>query len=90
MQLYNELLEFDFKYPELYEMDAKELINTINCRKKGLAYRMWKQANLISQATWSKNYPDNPKEASPELYPRKKGIKMPDFLREKYAKRGGR
>lgn len=71
-------------------MDLNELTKSLERRRKGLAYRMWKQAMLISMAVWSKDYPANPEEACQELYPAKRGIAMPDFLREKYAKRGGR
>ncbi len=35
-----------------------------------------------------KNYPRNVEDAYPELFPRKT-VKMPDWLKEKYARRGG-
>ncbi|MBE6156974.1 MAG: hypothetical protein E7161_04460 [Firmicutes bacterium] len=71
-------------------MTVKELMNTLEQRKKGLAYRMWKEANLIGVAFGGKSYPKTPEDASPELYPQKIGVKMPDFLKEKWLKRGGR
>ena len=36
-----------------------------------------------------KNYPDKPKDACPELFPPKKTIKMPNWLKEKWLKKGG-
>ena len=64
-----------------------ELIDTLECRKKGLAYQLWKLGSL-SQLL--KEYPENPEKACPELYPAPKTYKMPDFLKEKYYKREGR
>ncbi len=71
-------------------MTVKELMKTLENRKKGLGYKLWKQAYLIGQAVWSKDFPQKSEDACPELYPKKSGIPMPDFLREKYIKRGGR
>lgn len=81
--MYNSLLEFDFRYSELYEMTFKELIDTLMARRKGLAYRMWKEAYLISWATMGKKYPQTPQDASPELYSPKPRIKMPEMLLRK-------
>lgn len=61
-------------------MTIKELIDTLMARRKGLAYKIWKEAYLISWACMGKKYPDNPEKASPELYPPKKRIKMPTNL----------
>lgn len=71
-------------------MTVKELIGTLENRRKGLAYKMWKEANLIGMPAFSKNYPSSPEIACPELYPPKSSIKMPDFLKDKWLKRGGR
>lgn len=71
-------------------MTLKELVKTLEARRKGLAYRMWKGANLISASCFSKNYPESPENACPELYPPKTSIKMPDFLINKWLKRGGK
>lgn len=55
---------------------------------------MWKEANLIGASFGGKDYPSNPEEACPELYPPKATIRMPDWLKEKWVKRmnkgGGR
>ena len=58
-------------------MTIKELIDTLIARRKGMAYRIWKQAYLISWAVMGKQYPKTPEKASPELYPPKPRIKMP-------------
>ncbi len=71
-------------------MTIKELSKTLEQRRKGLAYKIWKGANLVGTSFGSKNYPETPQEACPELYPPKATIKMPDYLREKWLKRGGR
>ena len=67
-------------------MTVRELIITLEQTNKGLAYKMWKQANLIGCIL--DKFPKNPEEACPELYPPKKSYKMPDFLLEKAIKRG--
>ncbi|MBR0471701.1 MAG: hypothetical protein IJI98_03265 [Methanosphaera sp.] len=87
--LYEELLQYDYKLEELYDMTVKELTMTLESRRKGLGYRMWKQAYLIGLAFGGKDFPNNPEKASPELYPPKKSIPMPDFLKEKWLKKGG-
>lgn len=70
-------------------MTLKELIDTLNYRKQGLGYRLYKEAAMIISAM-NENFPKTPEEASPELFPEKKGIPMPDNLKEKYLKRGGK
>ena len=72
-------------------MTLKESIKTLEQRKKGLAYRLWKEGNLFGIAMadlWKDKgkkslYPENPEKASPELYPPPATIKMPDFLKNK-------
>ena len=69
-------------------MDMTELIKTLENRRKGLAYRVWKEANLIavgvsdlfSKKNAKSNFPENPEKASPELYPPKKTMKKPKCL----------
>ena len=68
-------------------MTLKELENTLINRRQGLAYEIWRLASL-TRSPFVKNFPNNPKEAMPELYPKQQGIKMPDFLIEKAIKRG--
>ena len=74
-------------------MTVSELVETLLARRKGLGYRVWKQAQLISWAVMGKNYPRTPDKASPELYQdeRKKTIKMPpNLLKKELEKRGGK
>ena len=73
-------------YKEMYELDLDELINTIQEKQKGLAYQIWRLASL-TRSPFVKNFPETPQEACPELYPKPKGIPMPDFLKEKYIER---
>ena len=89
-ELYDELLKFDLTYEQMYQMTVRELLKTLEQRKKGLAYEMWKIANLTGASFGSKNFPSTPEEACPELYPPKFSIKMPDFLKEKWIKKGGK
>lgn len=81
--MYNSLLEFDLTFNELYDMTIKELMDTLQARKRGLAYKMWKESYLISWAVMGKKYPQSPSDASPELYPPKPRIKMPEMLLRK-------
>lgn len=89
-ELYDELLKFDLTYEQMYKMTIRELLKTLEQRKKGLAYKMWKTANLTGTSIAGKEFPSTPEEASPELYPPKVSIKMPDFLKEKWLKKGGK
>ena len=81
----------------MYDMTLGELIETIKHRKMGLGYEMWKQAVLITMgvADLLKDkraramFPNNPEEASPELYPPKPSIKKPDFLNNSKVKMKG-
>lgn len=69
-------------------MTLSELIETLENRRKGLGYKMWKQAHLNALAQSSK-FPTTPEDATPELYPPKKSIPMPSFLKDKWLKKGG-
>lgn len=68
-------------------MTLYELNNTLINRRKGLAYKLWKQAVLFGE-TFNKDFPKTPEEASPELFPPKKRYKMPDWVKTKYYTRG--
>ena len=69
-------------------MTIYELKKTLEQRKKGLSYKMWKLGNLSQMM---KEYPATPEEACPELAKPKPTIKMPDWMKEKYLiERGGR
>ena len=66
-------------------MTIQELIDTLMARRRGLGYRMWREAYLISWATMGKNYPRKPENAVPELFPKQmnKTIRMPENLLRK-------
>lgn len=70
-------------------MDLKELIKTLEQRREGLAYKVWKEAMLTGWAFGGKKYPKDYKDACPELFPPKKRIKMPRWLKERMIKKGG-
>lgn len=67
-------------------MDIYELINTLEQRKKGMAYQLWKQAVLNCYVLDPKEMPESPEKACPELYPTPKKYKMFDFLKNRNGK----
>lgn len=67
-------------------MTPYELKKTLEQRKAGLSYKLWKQGNLSQMMT---KYPDTPDDANPELAKPKPRIEMPNFLKEKWAKQQG-
>ena len=73
----------------MYEMTVSELIDTLEARRKGLGYKIWKESYLIAWAVMGKGYPKTPEKASPELYPKKKTIKMPPNLLKASIKQMG-
>ena len=75
------------RYKDLYEMTIIELEETLVNRNQQLGYEIWRLATL-TRSPFTKNFPDSPQKACPELYPKKQGIKMPSFLIEKAMKRG--
>lgn len=70
----------------MYNMTPYELKKTLEQRKEGLSYKLWKQGNLCQMM---EKYPETPDDANPELAKPKKKIAMPDFLKEKWAKQKG-
>lgn len=70
----------------MYNMTPYELKKTLEQRREGLSYKLWKQGNL---SQLMEKYPETPEEASPELAKPKKKIAMPDFLKEKWARQKG-
>lgn len=70
-------------------MTVSELIDTLEARRKGLGYRMWKESYLIAWAVMGKHYPKTPEKASPELYRKKKTIQMPPNLLKRQMQRLG-
>jgi len=82
---YDLLLQRGYKYDELYDMTLKELKNANEQINKGLAYMLFKDKVLMSQALVGK-MKKTPQEALPELYPPKKTYKMPAWIRKRYEK----
>lgn len=70
----------------MYDMTIFELKKTLEKRKQGLSYRLWKTGNLSQML---KEYPETPDKASPELAKPQKTYAMPNFLKEKWAKQKG-
>ena len=87
--MYNELIEYDIPILDLYDMTLYELNRTLINKRKGLANRLFKEAIIIGRL-FNKDFPKTPEEAFPELYPPKKTYKMPDWMKEKYYKRGNK
>lgn len=81
------MLKYDLTFDEMYDMTVYELRETLINKRKGLAYKMWKQAILIGQL-FNDGFPKTPEEACPDLYPPKKTYKMPKWMIAKYYKRG--
>ena len=79
----------------MYDMTLKELIDTIEYRKKGLGYELWKQSVLITMGindlfkdkNAKSTFPKTPQDASPELYPPKPTLKINIKLDKKYEER---
>jgi hypothetical protein len=93
--LYKNGLEIGLNYDEMYDMTLKELSDTLEHRKKGLGYELWKQAVLMvdgirealrDKKTTSK-FPVTPQDACPELYPPKPSLKIKTPLNKKYNER---
>lgn len=88
-------LEIGLKYNEMYDMTLSELIDTLEYRKKGLGYELWKQSVLITMGIGDllkdKNsksiFPKTPQDACPELYPPKPTLKISVKLNKKYEER---
>ena len=78
---YGELCKYGYLITDLYNLTIAELDEMLEERKQGHDYKLCKQYNLIATACFSKNYPETPEKASPELYPPKKKFKRPDFLK---------
>lgn len=81
------MLEYNLTYDQLYDMTVSEMIDTLTAKRRAQGYAMWKQAYLIKWAVLGKHFPKSPEEASPELFVKKKRIKMPPNLFKKHMAR---
>lgn len=70
----------------MYNLDIDELINTIQEKRKGLAYTIWRVASF-TRNPFVKDFPETPEKAMPELFPKRKGIKMQEWMINKYIKK---
>ena len=84
---YDLLMERGYKYEELYNMTLKELKISLRNINKGLAYNLYKQSILTGLAFVGKL--KEPEKMMPELYPPKKTMIMPEWVKEKYIKKRG-
>ena len=67
-------------------MSIKELLFSLKYKREGDAYLYWKMGVMVRMAN-SKSFPKKPEVASPELFEKKKGVKIPDWLKDDYTKR---
>ena len=74
-------------------MTIYELDKTLKYRREGLGYVLWNigivNARSIGACFSKATYPKTPQDMFEELYEKPKGIKMPDFLKQKYYKQKG-
>lgn len=84
------MLEFGYRFEEMYEMTVSELLDILEARRKALGYHLWKGAYLTAWAVMGKNFPKTPEKASPELYRKRKTIQMPDNLLQKEMEKWGK
>ena len=73
----------------MYILTLEELENLIIQARKGLGYRIWRLASLTKHP-WITNFPENPEEACPELFPQKTTVQMSEWLYKRFMKRGGK
>lgn len=70
----------------MYNLDVDELINTIQEKRKGLAYSIWRVASFVHHP-FIKDFPDTPEKAMPELFAKKQGVKIQQWMLDKYFKK---
>ena len=71
----------------LYDYSCKELLFILKYKREGLAYKLWRMGSMNRAAFGAKTYPMKLEEGVPELFEKKKGAPMPDWLREDYEKK---
>lgn len=82
-----ELAKLGYHLSELYEMSIKELLFSLKYKREGDAYFYWKIGVMARAGVNAKHYFKTPEDASPELFEKKPSAKMPDWLKEDYAKK---
>ncbi len=68
-------------------MSIKELLFSLKYKREGDAYLYWKIGAMVRIGVNGKNYPRDARTASPELFEKKKSVRMPDWLAEDYGKK---
>ena len=86
-ELYAELVKQGCELRDLYDYSCKELMFILKYKREGLAYKIWRMGSMNRAAFGAKSYPIKMEEAIPELFEKKKGVPMPDWLREDYEKK---
>ena len=85
--MYAELVKLGCELRELYDYSCKELLFILKYKREGLAYKIWRMGSMIRAAFGAKYYPAKLEEAIPELFEKKKGVPMPDWLLEDYQQK---
>ena len=85
--LYVELVKQGCELKDLYDYSCKELLFILKYKREGLAFKLWRMGSMNRAAFGAKYYPAKLEEAMPELFEKKKGAPMPDWLREDYQNR---
>lgn len=85
--LYVELVKQGCELKDLYDYSCKELLFILKYKREGLAFKLWRMGSMNRAAFGAKYYPAKLEEAIPELFEKKKGAPMPDWLREDYQNR---
>lgn len=68
-------------------MSIKELLFSLKYIREGDAFFYWKMGMMNRAAFGAKTYPRSPKDASPELFEKKKSVKVPEWLKDDYEKK---
>ena len=85
--LYAELVKQGCELRTLYDYSCKELMFILKYKREGIAYRIWRLGSMNRAAFGTKTYPAKLEEAIPEMFEKKQGAPMPDWLREDYEKK---
>ena len=85
--MYIELSKHGYHLEELYGMSIKELLFSLKYIREGDAYFYWKVGAMARMGFSDKPFPKNPEVASPELFEKKKSVKIPDWLLPDYEKK---
>lgn len=85
--MYAELVKQGCELRELYDYSCKELMFILKYKREGLAYKLWRLGSMNRAAFSAKSYPAKLEEAIPEMFEKKKGVPMPDWLVEDYQKK---